>query len=77
MPSYTDAAVLLVGGNILYLIGLLVFVTLGNWLPASLLSGGPFSFYSIIQAYFFFGGILAVADLASVISVIGGFSSGF
>lgn len=77
MPSYTDAAVLLVSGNILYLIGLLVFVTMGNWLPPSLLSGGPFSFYSVIQAYLLLGGILAIADLASVISVIGGLNSGF
>jgi hypothetical protein len=67
----------ILAGNVIYLIGWIVILSIGDVLPAELLSGAVFDVSSIVDAYLIVGGLLGVVDILIVLSLIGRLNSGF
>jgi len=77
MSGEGKAVIALLASNVIYLIGLLIFISIGDALPAELLSGPFFNVASILDAYLVAGGLLGILDLLVVVGFLGQLNSGF
>jgi len=77
MSDYFRGAVLLVGGNVMYLILLVVMLSIAGVAPDSVFTSNVFNFSLVFQVYLAIGGIFAAADIWFVLSLINELNNSF